>query len=242
MFFGKITRAKKRRIADDGVALRPRIEQRILAPDVFVEVVQWQVALEFQGVGVMFRQGVGVFLPELLRLPGGEAAGEHERDLGGFHGVFIDVQAVKLFGRNARGGADDGNLRAIFGEQAQQDFFLQLAQRAEGHEEKVAAAAGGIKHAEIAEFGQQFAELRGGFGGGDAFFPRADDGGPDDFLDVGLVGEMRAQRVALLRAEAGFKERAEDDGLDPAPILQRSRLCRRQTHLSLQTSIRLLLI
>src|SRR5437867_12966522 len=48
--------------------------------------------------------------------------------------------------------------------------------------------------------------------------PWADNGGTDDFLNVALVGEMGAEGVAFLLAEAALEERAENDGLDFGPV------------------------
>src|SRR5437867_9069054 len=52
--------------------------------------------------------------------------------------------------------------------------------------------------------------------------PWADNGGTDDFLNVALVGEMGAEGVAFLLAEAALEERAENDGLDFGPVDRKS--------------------
>ncbi len=199
-------------------ALRPRREERVGAFDVVIQIVERQVFLELQRVRVAAGQHVGVRVPKFMRRMRSEPAREHERDLGGFHGVFIHVEAEKLFGRNAAGRADFFKLPLVLREQFHQKILFQFAQRAVGDEQKVAAAARGVEHAEGAQLAEQFEQFGSIFGGGDAFLPRAHDGGADNFLDVGLVGEMRAEGMAFLLAETAFKERAEDDGLDFRPV------------------------
>jgi hypothetical protein len=149
----------------------------------------------------------------------GEAAGEHEGDLGGLHRVLVDINAEEVSRGNARGQADFRELAFVLGEEAQEQALFEFPQGAVGDEEEVAGAAGGVEDAELAEFLEQGQEVGSGPGGRDAFVPGTDNGGADDLLDVGFVGEMGAQGVAFLFAEAGLEEGAEDDGLDVAPVV-----------------------
>ena len=52
MFFGEITRSEKRRIADDGIRVRPRSEERVGAYYVVIKIVQRQVFLKLQRMSV----------------------------------------------------------------------------------------------------------------------------------------------------------------------------------------------
>ena len=122
-------------------------------------------------------------------------------------------------GRNAAGSADFFKLPFVLREQPQQKILFQFAQGAVGDEKEVATAASRVQHAESAKLAEKFEQFGGVFCGGDAFFPRADDGGADNFLNVAFVGEMRAKGVALRLQQAAFKERAEDYWLDARPIL-----------------------
>ena len=75
VLLGEIAGAEERRVADDGVGLGPGGEEGVGAEDVGVEVVERQVALEFEGVGVLAGEFVGVVFPELLGLRGGRGGG-----------------------------------------------------------------------------------------------------------------------------------------------------------------------
>ena len=135
----------------------------------------------------------------------GEAAGEHEGDFGRLDRVLVDIYAEEVLGRDAGGEADFGELAFVLGEEAQEEALFEFPQGAVGDEEEVAGAAGGVEDAELAEFLEQGQQVGGGPGGGDAFVPGPDDGGADDLLDVGFVGEMGAQGVAFFLAEAGLR-------------------------------------
>ena len=148
-------------------------------------------------MGITTGQRLAVSLPEFVRSSCRQAAGEHQGDFGCFHRVFVHVKAKELFGRNAAGRANFFKLAFILGEQAQQEILFEFAQGAVGDKQEVAAAASGIKHAEGAKLAEEFEQFGNIFGGGDAFFPWTNDGGADNFLDVALVGEVRAERMAL---------------------------------------------
>ncbi len=163
-------------------------------------------------------QNVGVRVPKFMCRARSQPSRKHERDLGGLHGVVIHVEAEELSGRNAAGRADLLKLPFVLREQFHQKILLQFAQRAVGHEEEIAAAARGVEHAEGAQLAEQFQQFGNILGGGDAFLPRAHDGGPDDFLDVRLVGEMLRRVRGGLCLKAALEKRAEDDGLDARPI------------------------
>ena len=57
----------------------------------------------------------------------------------------------KLFGRDAGGEADFGELAFVLGEEPQEEALLEFAQGAVGDEEEVAGAAGGVEDAELAQ-------------------------------------------------------------------------------------------
>src|SRR5438105_579139 len=67
-------------IADDGVGFGPGGEESISAENILVEVVEREVAFEFEGVGVLAGEFIGMVGPEFFGVAMGEAAGEHERD------------------------------------------------------------------------------------------------------------------------------------------------------------------
>ena len=168
---------------------------------------------------VLAGEFIGVIFPEFFGLPVREPAGKHESDLCGFDGVFVHVDAEEVFRGDARGEADFGELAFVLGEEAQEQALFEFPQGAVGDEEEVAGAAGRVEDAELAEFREQGQQVGGGLGGGNAFVPGADDGGADDLLDIGFVSEMGAEGVAFFLAEAGLEKRAEDDGLNVAPVV-----------------------
>src|ERR1035437_5080123 len=65
VLFGEVAVTKVRRVADDGIGLGPGREEGVGAEDVLVQVVQRQVALEYEGVGVLAGELVGVVFPKL---------------------------------------------------------------------------------------------------------------------------------------------------------------------------------
>src|ERR1019366_509030 len=151
-YHGDTASVEEWRVADNGIGFGPGGEEGVGAEDIVVQVVERQVTLEFEGVGVLAGEFVGVVFPELLRLPMGEAAGEHEGDFGGFHRVVVDIQAKEVPGGDAGGEADFGELAFVLGEEAQEQALFEFAQGAIGDEEEVAGTAGGIEHAELTEF------------------------------------------------------------------------------------------
>ncbi len=88
-----------------------------------------------------------------------------------------------------------------------------------GDVEEVAAAAGGVEHHETGEFIEQLARCSRGGDSVDAPLPGSHDGGTDDFQDVGLVGVVRSQLPPALSADHTFHQRAEDGGVDLAPVM-----------------------
>ena len=68
MLLGEIAGAKIGRVADDGISLGPGGEEGVGAEDILVEVIERQIAFEFEGMGVLAGEFVGVVFPEFLGL------------------------------------------------------------------------------------------------------------------------------------------------------------------------------
>ena len=113
------------------------------------------------------------------------------------------------------------------------DFFFQIQQSAQGEIEEVAAAAGGVEHAEGGEAAAEgYQRCKGviAFFTFEQFFGISLDGLPfaaqgleedglDDAQDIGGGSVVGAELGALGGIEGALEEGAEDGGVDIAPVL-----------------------
>ena len=169
-----------------------------------------------------------------------------QHQLGDLLGPAFDLDAVELRGRHAHGFHVHEGLLFAQAIPAGQHLAFQALEEIEGDVEEVARAAGGIEDARVAQLlvelahdGDGFLELvlgcLVGLGvlGGDndpadlglhhvpVGAQRLLDGRPDQALDVGARGVVRAQGVALFGIEGAFQQGAEDGGLDVGPVALR---------------------
>lgn len=152
-------------------------------------------------------------------------------ELGDGGGAGIELDAEELVGIDGVGVELQAHVLAKLGGEVEHLAFEDL-ELLEGDVEKVAAAAGGIEHAEAAEavvvgidLGAglfEVAFVRVGEGGGADGIPflaqRLDDGGEDEALHIRTRREVGAEGVAISGIERPLQKRAEDGGLDVSPV------------------------
>jgi len=152
--------------------------------------------------------------------------GQPERGLGDAGGEFLDFDAVKLVDVDAGDVADfkaEGELVAVEGAE---DVEFEGAEFAVGHNEEIAAAAGGVEEAEARDAVVKFVEVglsfAGGGGLGEDFGQLGaevvEEEGVDDAADVFLGGVVGAFGAAFAGFHDALKERAEDAGGDARPV------------------------
>src|ERR1035437_4010608 len=202
----ELLRAKKRRVADNDIGFGPLGGQAVGGDEgvggneVLVKVIQRQ--RRFGDVQFVNRQ----------------FAGDHHGDFGDFDGEGLDVKPVEVLGAQeaqyalAGLGAAGGFLHPL------QQVGFEALEFAVGDVEEITGAAGGVEHAEIVQAVPQFDQTLEGLGALDLLAPGLDDGRADNFHDVGGVGEVGAEGVALFVTHRMLEEGAEYLGLDLGPI------------------------
>ena len=137
----------------------------------------------------------------------------HLRDAGG---PFADLDAVEGVHVHQQEPLDVQNPLNL---QRQEHLDLQQAQFAVGDDEEIAAAAGGVQEAELADLLVEAPQL--GLVGPDALELGAQavkEEGADDLEDVALAGVVPADLAALARLHDRLEERAEDRRRDARPV------------------------
>ena len=113
-----------------------------------------------------------------------------------------------------------------------QHFAFQAFDVLQRHIQKIARAAGGIKHGDMAQAIVKFVQQGHGVGGfvfvaqqqgssADVFpvaAQRLNHGGQHQPFNVGARGVVGAQTVALVRVERALQQRAKDGGFDLRPV------------------------
>jgi hypothetical protein len=174
-------------VADDDIGPGPvrRLaigrEQRISDEGVPIEVVQRQRLLGD------------------VKLVNGQLARDHHGDLGDFDGERVDVQAVEVLGAEETE-ADLARLGTAgeLGVNALVNAGFEALEGAVGDVEEVAAAAGGIEHAEMVEAVQELVQPGEGLRALDLLGPGRDDRRLDDLHDFDGAGEVDAEGAALV--------------------------------------------
>ncbi len=147
-------------------------------------------------------------------------------------GARVDLKAQKL----VRVHGDAGHVEQALGlakvGQKVEHLAFQALHVFQRHVQEVAAAAGGVEHAGVAELVVEAAHFfkglvgpvlcaqgeRGDLHGLPVAPQRLDEGGQDEPFDIGAGGVVGAELVALMGVECAFEQGAEDGGLDKAPV------------------------
>ena len=144
----------------------------------------------------------------MLRQPKGER--------GGVAGVFVYLYAVEL----REGDVAEREHRGTEFHEALPDFDFQLTETLVGDDEEVAGAAGGVEELYLAHSDQQGVEGFDIIAGAKEFGGEVvQEEGLDDLHDVGYGSIVDAQLGAVFRGDDGLGHRAEDVGVNLAPLV-----------------------
>lgn len=178
------------------------------------------------------QDGFGQFEPAVDAVVPLQVA-DPEHDLGDGGGAGVEFDAEELVGVYGEATGFHAHLSAAEVAQGVEHFAFEAFHVFEGDVEEVAAAAGGVEYAGVAELVVEvlqlvdglvlLALLQPGFGGDLDGAPlvaqRVDKGGHDQAFDVGAWGVVGTEFVAFAGVEGAFQQGAEDGGLDLAPVV-----------------------
>ena len=142
--------------------------------------------------------------------------GQPEGERGGVAGVFVYFYAVEL----REGDVAEREHRGSEFNEALPDLDFQLTEALVGDDEEVAGAAGRVEELNFTHPDQQGVEGFGIVAGTQEFGGEVvQEEGLDDLLNVGYGGIVDAEFGTVFRGDDGLGHRAEDVGVDFAPLV-----------------------